>query len=109
MVKKIFVLTFFFTSVIAFAQVAPATRGGGLTLSAGAEYSNFEPDWGTTRLQGVTAFFDLDHLVLNRLGVEGRDTPIHGLGRALRGGRERALRHGRWADGGSGRHVRQRS
>jgi len=70
-VKKIFVLTFFFTSVIAFAQVAPATRGGGLTLSAGAEYSNFEPDWGTTRLQGVTAFFDLDHLVLNRLGVEG--------------------------------------
>jgi opacity protein-like surface antigen len=69
--KKILVLAIFLNSLLSFAQVAPANRGGGLSLSAGAEYSNFNPDWGPDRLQGMAAFFDLDHLFLNRLGVEG--------------------------------------
>jgi hypothetical protein len=69
--KKLFGLVFLLAPVFAFAQVAPATKGGGLELSAGAEYSNFRPDYGSTRLQGIAVFANLDHLFLHNLGVEG--------------------------------------
>lgn len=71
MFKKLIVIALFLSPVSVFAQVASATRGGGLGLSAGLEYSNFRPDWGPTRLQGITVFADLDHLFLDKLGVEG--------------------------------------
>jgi hypothetical protein len=60
-----------------FAQVAPATRGGALSLSAGAEYSNFQPDWGPNRLSGIAVFGDLDHLFLRNLGLEGEVRWLH--------------------------------
>src|SRR5579883_1219595 len=75
--KKLLVLTLFFTPLISVAQVAPSNRGGGLSLSAGAEFSSFDPDWGTQRVEGITALFDLDHLFLNRLGVEGEARWLH--------------------------------
>ncbi len=77
MFKKLLVLTLFFTPLISVAQVAPSNRGGGLSLSAGAEFSSFDPDWGTQRVEGITALFDLDHLFLNRLGVEGEARWLH--------------------------------
>jgi opacity protein-like surface antigen len=69
--KKLIVIALLLSPVSVFAQVASATRGGGLGLSVGAEYSNFRPDWGPTRLQGIAVFVDADHLFLNKLGVEG--------------------------------------
>lgn len=71
MLQKIFAVLFLTLPLSAIAQVAPATTGGGWSLSAGAEYSNFLPDWGPQRLQGIAAFFDVDHIVLRNLGVEG--------------------------------------
>ena len=71
MLKKLLVMTLMLLPVPVFAQVASATRGGGLGLSAGAEYSNFRPDWGPTRLQGIAVFADVDHLFLDKLGIEG--------------------------------------
>ncbi|WP_158751313.1 outer membrane beta-barrel protein [Acidobacterium sp. S8] len=53
------------------AQVATATEGGGQGLSFGAEYSNFSPDWGHTRLQGIAVVGDLDGIFLKNLGIEG--------------------------------------
>lgn len=71
MIRKLLGTIFLFTPVFAFAQVAPATVGGGRTLSVGAEYSNFQPDWGFTRLQGIAVFGDLDRIFLRHLGAEG--------------------------------------
>lgn len=71
MVKKLLGIALFFIPFSAFAQVAPATQGGGLSLSAGAEYSNFHPDWGQNRLGGIAAFVDADHIILHNLGAEG--------------------------------------
>lgn len=71
MLKKLLAIVFLLLPISSFAQVASATRGRGLDLSVGAEYSNFRPDWGSTRLQGMAAFADLDELFINKLGVEG--------------------------------------
>ncbi|HLH35537.1 MAG TPA: outer membrane beta-barrel protein [Alloacidobacterium sp.] len=60
-----------------FAQVAPATQGGGHSLSAGAEYSNFQPDWGPNRLSGIAVFGDLDNIFLHNLGIEGEARWLH--------------------------------
>jgi opacity protein-like surface antigen len=57
--------------ISAFAQVASSISGHTLSLSAGAEYSNFRPDWGPQRLGGIAAFVDADHIVLHNLGAEG--------------------------------------
>lgn len=70
MFKKFLVLTLFFAP-FAFSQVAPSTHGGSLSLSVGAEYSNFHSDYGSDRLHGIAAFADLDHIFLNKLGAEG--------------------------------------
>jgi len=69
--RKIFGIAVLILPLSALAQVSPATRGGDLSLSAGAEYSNFQPDWGPNRLGGIAAFGDLDNLFLRRLGAEG--------------------------------------
>jgi hypothetical protein len=69
--QKLFAVALLFFPLSALAQVAPASRGGGLSLSAGAEYSNFQPDWNPYRLQGIAVFFDADHILLRNLGVEG--------------------------------------
>lgn len=71
MFRKLACISFLLLPLSAFAQVAPSTTGRQLSLSAGAEYSNFHPDWGTDRLGGITAFADADHLFLRNLGVEG--------------------------------------
>lgn len=71
MLRKLFGIALLLIPVSTFAQVAPATRGGGLSLSAGGEYSNFRPDYGFNRLSGIGVFADADHLVLARLGLEG--------------------------------------
>jgi hypothetical protein len=69
--RKLIVAALLLSPASIFAQVASATRGGELGLSAGAEYSNFKPDWGFSRLQGITIFADADHIFLNKLGIEG--------------------------------------
>ena len=69
--QKLLGITLLLIPLSGFAQVAPSTTGGGFSLSAGAEYSNFQPDWGPNRLGGVAAFADADHIFLRRLGVEG--------------------------------------
>jgi hypothetical protein len=60
-----------------FSQVAPATQGGGHSLSAGAEYSNFYPDWTSKRLGGIAVFGDLDNIFLHNLGIEGEARWLH--------------------------------
>jgi len=70
-VQKLIGIALLLIPISVFAQVAPATEGGGLTLSAGAEYSNFHPDWGPNRLGGIAAFVDADHIFLHNLGAEG--------------------------------------
>lgn len=51
------------------AQVAPSVIGGDRHLWAGAEYSNFDPDWGLVRLPGVGIYVDLS--LHRRYGLEG--------------------------------------
>jgi len=52
------------------AQVAPAAYGSAMNLWAGAEYSNFLPDFGPpNRLTGIGAYADLN--LTSRWGVEG--------------------------------------
>lgn len=62
---------------LSFAQVAPATQGGAMSLQAGVEYSIFKPDWVTQNLQGFTAFADLDRIFLRNLGAEGEGRWLH--------------------------------
>ena len=71
MLKKIAGVVLLLIPMSVSAQVASATKGGGQGLSVGAEYSNFRPDWGPTRLQGIAVFADLDGLFLKNLGAEG--------------------------------------
>ena len=53
--RKIFGIAVLVLPLSALAQVSPATRGGDLSLSAGVEYSNFQPDWVPSRLGGIAA------------------------------------------------------
>lgn len=71
MLKKLLSFALLFVPALSFAQVAPATRGGGKDLWAGAEYSYFKPDYGPNNFSGITVFADLNNVVISRLGVEG--------------------------------------
>jgi hypothetical protein len=51
------------------AQVAPAASGRYARIWVGAEYSNFNPDWGIPRLPGYTIFTDI--ALFRRYGLEG--------------------------------------
>ncbi|QNI32612.1 outer membrane beta-barrel protein [Alloacidobacterium dinghuense] len=71
MFQKLFAFALLLLPLSTSAQVAPAVSGHGWSLSAGAEYSNFQPDWGPDRLQGIAVFADVDHILLRNLGAEG--------------------------------------
>jgi hypothetical protein len=91
MLKKICVLTatslLFAASLL--AQTVPSAIRGALSLSAGAEGSNFNPDWGCANssifscginhLWGVAVVFDADH-IWRRVGVEGEARWLHWAG-----------------------------
>lgn len=77
MFRKLFGIALLLLPVSAFAQVAPAVTGHTLSLSAGAEYSNFRPDYGPNRLGGIGVFVDADRLFLRNLGVEGEARWLH--------------------------------
>jgi opacity protein-like surface antigen len=77
MFKKLASIVFLFLPVLAFGQVAPSVRGGDLDFWVGAEYSNFNPDYGFNRLSGFTALVDLNGLVLRNLGAEGEARWLH--------------------------------
>src|ERR1700688_1369378 len=88
MLKKICALTasslLFAASLL--AQSVHSATAGGRYLTVGAEYSNFNPDWGCTsasafscwsnHLSGVGGFVDANH-VLWRIGVEGEVRWLH--------------------------------
>jgi hypothetical protein len=88
MLKKICVLTasslLFAASLL--AQSVPAATSGHVSVSVGAEGSNFNPDWGCTNssifscgsnhLWGVAAVFDVDH-IRGKIGVEGEARWLH--------------------------------
>lgn len=74
-IKKIFVLSFLFTAAAVYAQVAPSVRGGGSTLWVGGEFSNFNPDYGPARLDGVGATVDLN--VTPKIGAIGEARWLH--------------------------------
>lgn len=49
------------TRAVVWAQAAPAVLGGDHTIWAGAEYSNFKPDFGPPqRLSGIGTYVDLN-------------------------------------------------
>jgi len=57
------------------AQVAPAATRNGISLSAGAMLSGFQPDYGPNDLGGVGVFADLN--VFHGLGVEAEGRWLH--------------------------------
>jgi hypothetical protein len=57
------------TPFVSGAQVVSSAVGGEPHLWVGAEYSNFRPDWGTTRLPGIGLYVDLN--ARKRYGLEG--------------------------------------
>ena len=77
MLKKLIGIVLLFTPAFACAQVSPATRGGGLNLWVGAEYSNFQPDFGFNRLGGITVVGDVNDVFIKKLGLEGEARWLH--------------------------------
>jgi len=75
--KKLLGIALLLTPAFAFAQVAPATRGGGPDIWVGAEYSNFQPDYGPNRMGGIAIFGDVNHVILRNLGLEGEARWLH--------------------------------
>jgi len=73
--KKFLFLTLLFPGLLVKAQVAPAVRGGGWSLSAGAGFSDFQPDWGRAHHFGPEAFFDFD--LKPKYGAEGEARWMH--------------------------------
>lgn len=82
-------------SATLFAQSLPSAERGALSVWAGAEFSTFNPDYGCSdsspftcwdhQLLGIAPFVDADHLIFQRLGVEGeaRFLPWRGPGGGL--------------------------
>ncbi len=68
-------------SATLFAQSLPSAERGGASVWAGAEVSTFNPDYGCVdaspfkcwdnHLWGIAPFVDVNHLIFQRLGVEG--------------------------------------
>lgn len=73
--KKSLFFTLLFPSLLVKAQVAPAVHGGDWSLSAGAGFSYFNPDWGTWHHLGPEAFFDFD--LKPKYGAEGEARWMH--------------------------------
>jgi hypothetical protein len=88
-VKKIAFIALLFLPAALVAQNPESATGGEASMTAGAEFSSYNPDWGCAninpfgcpaQLYGPTALFDADWH--NRYGVEGeaRYLRFHGLG-----------------------------
>jgi len=87
-VKQVVLLSLLLLPAVLGAQSSPSATGGEATLSAGAEMSGYNPDWGcgnsapfcTNELVGPTVFFDFD--MHGRFGVEGEASWLnfHGPG-----------------------------
>jgi hypothetical protein len=91
MLKKICVVTAssLLIAVSLLGQSVPSATQGAVSVSAGAEGSNFNPDWGCTNssvfscgnnhLWGVAVVLDADH-IWRRVGVEGEARWLHWAG-----------------------------
>lgn len=84
MVKKILWLALFLLPTALLAQNPESAVGGEATLSAGVEFSTFNPDWGcansapfgcSAQLYGPTAVFDFD--LHQKYGLEGEARWLH--------------------------------
>jgi opacity protein-like surface antigen len=75
--KKLLSIALLFAPALAYSQVAPATRGGGLNVWTGVEYSNFKPDFGGNRLGGITVVGDINDVFLKKLSLEGEARWLH--------------------------------
>jgi len=74
-IKKIFVLCFLCTATALYGQVARSVNGGEGALWAGGEFSSFHPDFGSSRLVGPGAIFDVN--VTPKVGVVGEARWLH--------------------------------
>jgi hypothetical protein len=108
--KSILLFTVLFLPTALVAQSPKSALGGDGTLWAGAEFSDFNPDFGcpsnwvfncSHELYGVGAFFDFN--VTSKIGAEGETRWLDWNGRAgqsestyLIGPRYRVYRHGRY-------------
>lgn len=68
-IGKLFVLTLVFSTAAVYAQVVRSVNGGEGVLWAGGEFSSFNPDYGSARIQGAGASFDFN--VTPKIGVIG--------------------------------------
>lgn len=108
MVKKIGLFALLLIPTALIAQNSQSATGGEASISAGAEISGFNPDWGcpssspfcANDLVGPTAFFDFD--MHGKYGLEGEARWLHwhGVGgevesNYLVGPRYRMFRYGR--------------
>jgi Outer membrane protein beta-barrel domain len=82
-IKKLFVFSLLFAATAAYSQVAQSATGGESVLWVGGEYSNFNPDYGPARLNGLGATFDLN--VTPKIGVIGEARWLH-FGNSADGG-----------------------
>jgi opacity protein-like surface antigen len=95
-------LTVFFISQASYmiSQVAPATRGGGIPITAGAGFSYWDVDWAHSKMEGTTLWLDWRPPLLPRvvngleIEVEARDinlNPVSPAGGRFAGFREASL------------------
>lgn len=69
-IRSLLICALFVTaSTILSAQVAPATKGSNTSLWVGGEFSDFAPDYGSARINGVGANVDFD--ITPRIGAIG--------------------------------------
>lgn len=78
MFKKFLILSLLLGPVAAFAQVSPSASGGTSALWVGGEFSNFNPDYGRSRLNGIGVFADYN--LTPKLGAEGEARWLHWSG-----------------------------
>ncbi|MGB7190643.1 MAG: hypothetical protein WBD10_10930 [Acidobacteriaceae bacterium] len=74
-IKKILAFCFLCTATALYGQVARSVSGGEGAVWAGGEFSSFKPDFGTSRLVGPGAIFDLN--VTPKVGVVGEARWLH--------------------------------
>ena len=74
-IKKLFILCCLLTAATVYAQVAPSVTGGASPLWVGGEYSNFAPDYGSSRINGLGVSFDFN--VTSKIGVIGEARWLH--------------------------------
>jgi opacity protein-like surface antigen len=77
-IKKLSLLCVLLTAATVYAQVAQSVTGGGSSIWVGGEYSNFTPDYGSARINGVGATFDFN--VTPKIGVIGEARWLHWAG-----------------------------